>query len=263
MQVKKQQARFGSAKPPQKKQSYDDHDSLRNREGEKKMKRRKGAGGLSSKKHKASANLSNFERFKNVDEPTQENKNHHDAFTRKHDNWFKQPSKKKTKELPEQSWFNELVDAKKDLGENELQIGSTTMFAKNMKNFLNKDKITKADFEGLVFKLLKNSPEGERFHIDLSKPLPLVGPSGRKTIPMRYFFNKDLSLNVMLRDNRLGYGNEGMKDRKWTRKGKERTKSMLEKIKKMLKERRRMRRLEHFVRGRRREINYTLLVRLE
>ncbi|GKE85594.1 hypothetical protein Tco_1559336, partial [Tanacetum coccineum] len=68
---------------------------------------------------------------------------------------------------------------------------------------------------------------------------------------------------VMYLDNRLGYGNEGMKDRKWTRKGKERTKLMLEKIKKMLKERRRMRRLEHFVGGRRREIDYTLLVRLE
>ncbi|GJU20328.1 hypothetical protein Tco_1153670 [Tanacetum coccineum] len=156
MQVDKQQARFGSTKPPRKKQSYDDHDSLRNHEGEKKMKRRKGVGGLSSKKHKASANLSNFERFENADEPTQENEDHHDAFTGKHDNWFKKPGEKKTEELPEQSWFNELVDDDKDLGENELQIGSTIMFSKNMKNFLNKDKITKADLEGPVFELLKN-----------------------------------------------------------------------------------------------------------
>ncbi|GKE49653.1 hypothetical protein Tco_1480911, partial [Tanacetum coccineum] len=36
------------------------------------------------------------------------------------------------------------------------------------------------------------NPEGDRFHTDMSKPLPLEGPPGRKTIPMRYFFNKDL-----------------------------------------------------------------------
>ncbi|GKE78213.1 hypothetical protein Tco_1544333 [Tanacetum coccineum] len=61
----------------------------------------------------------------------------------------------------------------------------------------------------------------------------------------------DNKLNVMLRDNRLGYGNEGMKDREWTKKDRERTKSILEKIKKTLNERRRMRRLEFFVGGRR------------
>ncbi|GKC13578.1 hypothetical protein Tco_1010360, partial [Tanacetum coccineum] len=34
--------------------------------------------------------------------------------------------------------------------------------------------------------------EGIIFHDDLSKLLPLEGPPGRKTIPIRYFFNKDL-----------------------------------------------------------------------
>ncbi|GJS26725.1 hypothetical protein Tco_0487345 [Tanacetum coccineum] len=44
-------------------------------------------------------------------------------------------------------------------------------------------------------------------------------------------------IEAILRDNRLGYGNEGMTDRKWTKKYKERTKSILEKIEKTLKER--------------------------
>ncbi|GKB94112.1 hypothetical protein Tco_0980249 [Tanacetum coccineum] len=83
--------------------------------------------------------------------------------------------------------------------------------------FLNKDKITKEALEGPAFELLqkrfKNSvdleynweqchlaltnkidwanPEGHRSHADLSKPLPLVGPPGRKTIPISYFFNRD------------------------------------------------------------------------
>ncbi|GKD02773.1 hypothetical protein Tco_1177747 [Tanacetum coccineum] len=224
------------------------------------------------------------------------------------------------------------------------------------------------------------NPEGERFHNDLSKPLPLVGPPGKKTIPTRYFFNNDLEylrhrnekkkyalliisvqritvekkngymylkeivvkranqkeytfaeadfprlnqndieylyllkiqdkiynidgvdefdlitalklyirrimikkmspsesvfsdgtlnkirekLDVMLRDNKLGFGNEGMTDRKWTSKDKERTKLILEKIEKTLKERQIMRRLECFVGGRRNETDYRLLVRPE
>ncbi|GJV80497.1 hypothetical protein Tco_1516367 [Tanacetum coccineum] len=117
-------------------------------------------------------------------------------------------------------------------------------------NFLNKDNITKADLEGLTFKLLKNrfknnieleynmekchlampdkidwtNPKRERFHIDLSKPLPLEGPPGSKTIPTIYFFNKDLKY--------LKHGNEEKKyapslskikpardNRKWFYKG--------------------------------------------
>ncbi|GKC37679.1 hypothetical protein Tco_1050063 [Tanacetum coccineum] len=76
----------------------------------------------------------------------------------------------------------------------------------------------KSDLEGLAFELLKNifknsveleynleqfyietinkvdwtNPEGNRFHDDLRKPLSLEGPPGRKTILIRYFFNKDL-----------------------------------------------------------------------
>ncbi|GKC62618.1 hypothetical protein Tco_1095216 [Tanacetum coccineum] len=157
------------------------------------MKRQKGVGQSSSKKGKTTADLTNFESFANAYKPRQEQEeDQHDAFSRKHDNLFKQPGEKKTIELPKQSWFNELLDADKDLREHELQIGSTVMFAKQMKSFLNKDTITKAYLE-----------EGDRFHTDLSKPLPLEGPPGRKTTPTRYFFNKYLEY--------LMHGNEEKK----------------------------------------------------
>ncbi|GKA97128.1 hypothetical protein Tco_0825022, partial [Tanacetum coccineum] len=70
-------------------------------------------------------------------------------------------------------------------------------------------------------------------------------------------------IDVMLRDNRLGYGNRGLEDHKWPRKDKERTESMLIKIEKMLRERQRMRSFEYFVRGKRNKIDYRLLVRPE
>ncbi|GKA80865.1 hypothetical protein Tco_0787557 [Tanacetum coccineum] len=70
-------------------------------------------------------------------------------------------------------------------------------------------------------------------------------------------------LDVMLRDNMLRFGNEGMTDRKCTSKDKEMTKSIMEKIEKTLKERRRFRKLECFVCGRRNKTNYRLLVRPE
>ncbi|GKA23414.1 hypothetical protein Tco_0709376, partial [Tanacetum coccineum] len=64
------------------------------------------------------------------------------------------------------------------------------------------------------------NPEGNRFHDELSKPLPLKGPSGRKSIPTRYFFNNELEYlkhgnqenkyalslsKVKLQDQRFGY----------------------------------------------------------
>ncbi|GJS67671.1 hypothetical protein Tco_0682236 [Tanacetum coccineum] len=70
-------------------------------------------------------------------------------------------------------------------------------------------------------------------------------------------------LNVMLKNNVLGYGNECLKDREWTKKDKDKTKSMMNKIEKTLKERRQTRRLENFVGGRRVETDYKLLVRPE
>ncbi|GJU84640.1 hypothetical protein Tco_1292186 [Tanacetum coccineum] len=40
------------------------------------------------------------------------------------------------------------------------------------------------------------NPEGDRFHQDLSKPLPLTGPHGKKRIPVNYFYNHDLEYLV-------------------------------------------------------------------
>nr|GFA15875.1 hypothetical protein [Tanacetum cinerariifolium] len=36
------------------------------------------------------------------------------------------------------------------------------------------------------------NPEGDRYPFDLSKPLPLQGPQGHRTVVVDYFFNNDL-----------------------------------------------------------------------
>nr|GFA58569.1 hypothetical protein [Tanacetum cinerariifolium] len=105
-----------------------------------------------------------------------------------------------TKELLVQSWFNELVNAEEEPEEHELLNGLIVLFGKCINKFLHKDKITKEDFEGPTFEHLKKrfknsveleynielhhlaltnkidlaNPKGNRFHDDLSKPLPLV-----------------------------------------------------------------------------------------
>ncbi|GKF33376.1 hypothetical protein Tco_0106576, partial [Tanacetum coccineum] len=38
----------------------------------------------------------------------------------------------------------------------------------------------------------QNNPEGDRYPFDLSKPLPLEGPLGHRTVAVDYFFNNDL-----------------------------------------------------------------------
>nr|GFB66749.1 hypothetical protein [Tanacetum cinerariifolium] len=97
-------------------------------------------------------------------------------------------------------------------------MGSTIDFTKFAMNHLDKDKITKDDLVGPVYKLLKGTcrscieleynmeqcylalsdqldwknPKGDRCPYDLSKPLPLQGPPGYLTIPVDFFFNNDL-----------------------------------------------------------------------
>ncbi|GJU89201.1 hypothetical protein Tco_1301624 [Tanacetum coccineum] len=111
-----------------------------------------------------------------------------------------------------------MVDAKKDPKEFNDLIGSTIDFTKFAKNYLKKDKLMKADLEGPAFALLKGNfknnieleynmeqcylaltdqidwanPEGGKCPYDLSKPLPLQGPPGHKTIYVDFFFKKDL-----------------------------------------------------------------------
>ncbi|GJT21658.1 hypothetical protein Tco_0891595 [Tanacetum coccineum] len=47
-------------------------------------------------------------------------------------------------------------------------------------------------FNALTDKLDWNNPEGDRYPFDLSKPLPLQGPQGHRTIVADYFYNNDL-----------------------------------------------------------------------
>ncbi|GKC52924.1 hypothetical protein Tco_1075669 [Tanacetum coccineum] len=47
-------------------------------------------------------------------------------------------------------------------------------------------------FNALTNKLNWNNLEGDRYPFDLSKPLPLQGPPGHRTIAVDYFFNNDL-----------------------------------------------------------------------
>ncbi|GKE07596.1 hypothetical protein Tco_1399614 [Tanacetum coccineum] len=76
--------------------------------------------------------------------------------------------------------------------------------------------------------------------------------------------NKVLSkLQIILRNNRLGYDNEGMEKYTWTKEDEKKTKKFMDKIKKTLKERRRFRRLELFVGRRSDKTDYRLLVRPE
>ncbi|GKE32846.1 hypothetical protein Tco_1452168 [Tanacetum coccineum] len=118
----------------------------------------------------------------------------------------------------EQTWFNDLVNAKKALLTFDDLMANPIDFTKFAMNRLKKDKITKADLVGHVYKLLKGTCrscieleynmeqcylalsnqldwttlEGDKCPYDLSKPLPLQGPLGHLTIYVDFFFNNDL-----------------------------------------------------------------------
>ncbi|GJY49822.1 hypothetical protein Tco_0439778 [Tanacetum coccineum] len=114
-----------------------------------------------------------------------------------------------------------LVDVEEEPDKHEYKNGSVVIFGKLVKKIFKKDKITKEDVEGpfellkgtckniikleynmeqchlaLIYKIDWTNPESDRFHHDLSKPLPLTGPPGRKRIPVSYFFNHDLEENL-------------------------------------------------------------------
>ncbi|GKG19407.1 hypothetical protein Tco_0376506, partial [Tanacetum coccineum] len=56
---------------------------------------------------------------------------------------------------PKQNWLHELEKTAKDPSEFDDRRGSTIDFSNFIKHRIKKDKINKADLEGLVFKLLK------------------------------------------------------------------------------------------------------------
>nr|GEX95341.1 hypothetical protein [Tanacetum cinerariifolium] len=114
------------------------------------------------------------------------------------------------------------MDANKDPQENKIDKDSKILVAKKLKELLNKEKRTKVDLIRADFEVLKSryrnnlelkyhmeqnhlamenkidwtNPEGntdptKSFHTDLTKPLPLEGLPRRRTMPSRYFFNRD------------------------------------------------------------------------
>ncbi|GKC00376.1 hypothetical protein Tco_0986512, partial [Tanacetum coccineum] len=148
----------------------------------------------------------------------------------------KTPDPEWTKDLnandaPEQTWFNDMMSAVKDLLTFDDLISTPFDFSKFAMNRLKIDKLTKANLVGPVNKLLKGTcrssveleynieqcypalpdqldlvnPKGNRCPHDMSKTLPLQDKEGRLTIPVEFFFNND-----------LGYLKAGNKERKYT-----------------------------------------------
>ncbi|GJS82781.1 hypothetical protein Tco_0749322 [Tanacetum coccineum] len=143
--------------------------------------------------------------------------------------WFKQPPRPPTPDpewnkrqvvldQPAQPWFNQMVSASKDpLTFNDL-MATPIDFSKYVLNGLKIENLTQDILLGPAFNLLKgtcsssieleynfqecfnaltdkldwNNPEGDRYPFDLSKPLPLQGPLGHRTVAADYFFNNDL-----------------------------------------------------------------------
>ncbi|GJS13252.1 hypothetical protein Tco_0407724 [Tanacetum coccineum] len=112
-------------------------------------------------------------------------------------NWFKPPPRPPTPDLkwnkcrivddqPEQTWFNDLVSAEKDLLTFDELMATPIDFFKFAMNHLKLEKVNKADLVGLT------KPDGDICPYDLSKPLPLKGRLGHLTVPAEHFFNNDL-----------------------------------------------------------------------
>ncbi|GJS68571.1 hypothetical protein Tco_0683136 [Tanacetum coccineum] len=122
--------------------------------------------------------------------------------------WFKQPPRPPTPDpkwnkrqvvldQPTQPWFNKMVSTSKDpLTFNDL-MATPIDFSKYVLNGLKIENLTQDILLGPAFNLLKdkldwNNLEGDRYPFDLSKPLPLQGPSCHRTVAADYFFNNDL-----------------------------------------------------------------------
>ncbi|GKB54621.1 hypothetical protein Tco_0905374 [Tanacetum coccineum] len=63
-------------------------------------------------------------------------------------------------------------------------------------DWIGKSKLSKADLEGLAYKIDLVNPKGNRLVPDVGKPLPIGGPPGQVTIQPQFFFNKDLEYLV-------------------------------------------------------------------
>ncbi|GJW75165.1 hypothetical protein Tco_0134535 [Tanacetum coccineum] len=141
--------------------------------------------------------------------------------------WFKQPPRPETPDwntfkvdetTPEQTWFNEIVQAEKaPLTFDEL-MSTPIDFTSFAKNHLQLDTITREVLRGPIFNLLKKScktcveleynmeecyralsdkldwtnPKGYQRPIDMRNPLPLQEKEGRLIIPVEFFFNNNV-----------------------------------------------------------------------
>ncbi|GJW81272.1 hypothetical protein Tco_0145247 [Tanacetum coccineum] len=119
-----------------------------------------------------------------------------DAAPRKDNStWFKQPPRleisnpewnqdKSSDDASEQTWFNNMVDAMKDLLTFDELMSTLLDFSKFSMNRLKLDKLTKED--------LVVNHEGNICPTDMSKPLHLQDKEGLLTILVEFFFNNDL-----------------------------------------------------------------------
>ncbi|GJR51396.1 hypothetical protein Tco_1401917 [Tanacetum coccineum] len=149
--------------------------------------------------------------------------------TGKSDDWFKKPTRPHTPDPewitrksvdngPEQSWLNDLANAKKPPLTFDDLMSTITDFSAFAMNRFKTRKLTKVNLVGPVYNLLKgtckscveleynieefyraffdqldwNTPEGNRCPYDLSKPLPLHKSRGRLNVLTNFLFNNDL-----------------------------------------------------------------------
>ncbi|GJX86335.1 hypothetical protein Tco_0337109 [Tanacetum coccineum] len=122
--------------------------------------------------------------------------------------WFKESPKlelldpnwntvKTIDDVPEQSWFNVMIQAEKHSLTFDELMSTPIHFSTFSMNHLKLNKITRADLVGPMFNLLKDqldwaNLEGYKSLVDMSKPLPLQDKQGRLINPVEFFFNNDL-----------------------------------------------------------------------
>ncbi|GJS89673.1 hypothetical protein Tco_0772309 [Tanacetum coccineum] len=151
----------------------DDQDQDPSSDSAKEKKKRKQKDSEPSKKDKSQARSSKKESVEDDMVDTEIPHQANDSVPKRDSSkWFKEDSmvrpktpnpkwQKEPTDAPEQPWFNDLVNPKKD-------------------------PVTFEDVMGSV------NQEGNRIPHDLSKPLPLQGPPSHLKIPVDFFFNKYL-----------------------------------------------------------------------
>ncbi|GKA12920.1 hypothetical protein Tco_0692466 [Tanacetum coccineum] len=121
---------------------------------------------------------------------------HLDGEAAPKNDWFKQPPWTPTPDLewnkcqviddqPEQTWFNDLVSAQKDLLTFDELMDTPIDFSKFAKNHFKLDKNTKADLVGRVYNLLKGTCQSS---IELEYNMEEC----HLTVASEYYFNNDL-----------------------------------------------------------------------